>query len=90
MIRTQVQLTEEQARVLKNLASIRQVSVAELIRQSVDTLIRSSREIDAEERRRRAIAAAGRFHSGASDISAKHDEHLAEAFHSLGLTQFCR
>ena len=80
MIRTQVQLTEEQARVLKNLASIRQVSVAELIRQSVDTLIRSSREIDAEERRRRAIAAAGRFRSGASDISAKHDEYLVEAF----------
>jgi len=35
-------------------------------------------EIDIEERRRRAIAAAGRFHSGASDISTKHDEYLAE------------
>jgi hypothetical protein len=80
MIRTQVQLTEEQAQALKNLASARQVSIAELIRQGVDTLIRSSGEIDIEERRRRAIAAAGRFHSGASDISAKHDEYLAEAF----------
>ena len=80
MIRTQVQLTEEQAQALRNLASARQVSVAELIRQSVDTLIRSSGEINIEERRRRAIAAAGRFHSGASDISAKHDECLAEAF----------
>jgi hypothetical protein len=46
----------------------------------VDTLIQSSGAIDAEERRRRAIAATGRFHSGASDISAKHDENLAEAF----------
>jgi hypothetical protein len=80
MIRTQVQLTEEQVRVLKNLASARQVSVAELIRQSVDALIRSSGAIDVEERRRRAIDAAGRFHSGASDTSAKHDEYLAEAF----------
>jgi hypothetical protein len=80
MIRTQVQLTEEQAWALKNLASRRQVSVAELIRQSVDALVRSSREVDAEERRRRAIAAAGRFHSGASDISVKHDEYLVEAF----------
>ena len=79
MIRTQVQLTEEQAQALRNLASARQVSVAELIRQSVDALIQSSGEVDAEERRRRAIAAAGRFHSGASDISAKHDEYLAEA-----------
>jgi hypothetical protein len=80
MIRTQVQLTEEQARVLKNLASIRQVSVAELIRQSVGALIRSAGETGIEERRRRAMAAAGRFHSGASDISAKHDEYLVEAF----------
>jgi hypothetical protein len=39
----------------------------------------SSEEIDAEERRR-AIAAAGQFHSGASDISEKHDEYLVEAF----------
>ena len=80
MIRTQVQLTEEQVRALRNLASVRQMSVAELIRQSVDTLIRSSGEIDIKERRRRAIAAAGRFHSGASNISAKHDEYLAEVF----------
>jgi glycerol dehydrogenase-like iron-containing ADH family enzyme len=80
MIRTQVQLTEEQARALRDLASARQMSVAELIRQSVDTLIRSSGEVDIAERRRRAIAAAGRFHSGKSDISANHDEYLAEAF----------
>jgi hypothetical protein len=42
--------------------------------------IESSGEIDIEERRRRAIAAAGRFRSGASNVSAKHDEHLADAF----------
>ena len=35
-------------------------------------------EIDIEERRRQAIAVSGRFHSGASDISTKHDEYLAE------------
>jgi hypothetical protein len=40
-------------------------------------------EIDIEERRRRAIAAAGRFCSGALDISAKHDEYLvSEAYNS--------
>ncbi|MDY7041489.1 MAG: ribbon-helix-helix domain-containing protein, partial [Chloroflexota bacterium] len=80
MIRTQIQLTEEQAQALKDLASTRRISVAELIRQGVDALIRTSGEIDVEERRRRAVAAAGRFHSGVSDISARHDEYLAEAF----------
>jgi len=80
MIRTQIQLKEEQVRMLKELASARGVSMAELIRQSVDVLIQSSTGIDQEERRRRAIAAAGRFHSGKSDVSSEHDHYLAEAF----------
>lgn len=40
--------------------------------------IESSAEIDIGERRRRVIAVAGRFRSGVSDISVKHDEYLAE------------
>ena len=80
MVRTQVQLREEQVRALKKLASARGVSMAELIRQSVDALIRSSKGVDEAERRRRAIAAAGRFRSGASDVSSEHDRYLAEAF----------
>ena len=82
MIRTQIQLKEEQVRVLKKLAAARGVSMAELIRQSVDALIRSSTGIGIsdEERRRRAIAAAGRFRSGTSDVSSEHDRHLVEAF----------
>ena len=80
MPRAQVQLTEEQARALRDLASARRVSVAELIHQSVDTLIRSSGAIDVKERRRRAIAAAGQFHAGASDVSTEHDEYLVETF----------
>ena len=80
MIRTQVQLTEEQARALKTLAIARRSSVAELIRQSVDHLIRQSGTIDVAERRRRAITAAGRFRSGQSNISTEHDHYLAEAY----------
>lgn len=30
--------------------------------------------------RQRAVAAAGRFHSGYSDISDKHDEHLVTSY----------
>lgn len=80
MIRTQVQLTEEQARTLKTLAVERGSSVAELIRQSVDNFILQSTGVSADERRRRAIAAIGRYDSGRSDISTKHDEYLAEAY----------
>ena len=80
MIRTQIQLTEEQARRLKALAAERGTSVAELIRQGVDDLLRRAGGPDMEEIRRRAIAVAGRFRSGHSDISTNHDEYLAEAY----------
>jgi hypothetical protein len=82
MIRTQIQLTEEQTKTLKKIANKKHVSIAELIRQGVDTLIRSAGEISVEERKKRAITAAGRFRSGRKDISTKHDKYLTEAFRS--------
>lgn len=82
MIRTQVQLTEEQAESLKRLAAKRHLSLAELIRQGVDFVLRSSEGITSEERKRRAVSAAGAFRSGKRDLSTKHDEHLAEVFGS--------
>ncbi len=80
MVRTQIQLTEEQSRSLKSLAARRGVPVAELIRQSVDSYIRSSIGVDDQERRRRAIDAVGKFRSGQTDVSADHDRYLAEAY----------
>lgn len=35
---------------------------------------------DLTERRRRAIAAAGKFRSGAADLSSNHDRYLEEVF----------
>jgi Arc/MetJ-type ribon-helix-helix transcriptional regulator len=80
MIRTQVQLREEQMETLRQWASDRRVSIAELIRQAVDMLIRSSASIDEEERRQRAIAMVGQFRSGLSDVSSEHDRYLVEAY----------
>ena len=77
MIRTQIQITEHQARMLKELAQRRGVSMAELVRQAIDTLTEGD---DEAERWRRATAVIGRFHSGRSDISERHDDYLAEDF----------
>jgi hypothetical protein len=73
-------LTEDQARILKKIAHSRHLSVAELIRGAVDGLIKSGTAISIEERRKRALDAAGRFRSGKRDISRRHDEYLSEAF----------
>ncbi len=80
MVRTQIQLTEQQAKALKKLASSRHLPMAELIRQGVDAILISPVVPDAEEKRKRALAVAGRYRSGKRDISREHDKHLAEAF----------
>lgn len=77
MIRTQISLTAGQMESLRRVAAERGVSMAAVIRDAVDAVIDSG---DWPERRRRALAAAGRFSSGRTDVSAGHDEHLAEAF----------
>ncbi len=82
MVRTQIQLTEDQAQALKEMAADQHVSVAEIIRRSVDTVIRSSMGCSQDERWRRALAAAGRFHSSETDVSTNHDRYLAEAYES--------
>lgn len=81
MVRTQVQLTSEQADRLRKRSMREGVSVAELVRRAVDAFTRSEPPDDREVRMR-AIRAAGRFASGAHDVSARHDEALAEAYRS--------
>lgn len=79
MVRTQVQLTEEQARALKNLAEKRRVSMAELIRESVERLLKEQDERE-QEKWRRALSLVGAFSSGVSDVSANHGKYLDEAY----------
>ena len=78
MVRTQIQLTESQIRFLKKMANEYRVSMAELIRRSIDSFIKTSSIIDVEERKKRAIEASGRFRSGKNDISVDHDRYLTE------------
>jgi predicted DNA-binding protein len=66
-------LTEAQKRRLNDLARRRGISMAELIRQAVERILE-----DEDERWRRASSVVGRFRSGSSDISTRHDDYLAE------------
>lgn len=77
MVRTQIQLTEEQAKALKEIAAQRGVSMAELIRESVERIIE---EYERKEKWQKALAILGRYRSGLADVSANHDKYLAEDY----------
>ncbi len=79
MIRTQIQLTKEQAKKVKKIANSKGIAMAEVIREAVDEAIRSKAGTVSEERRARAIEIAGKFRSGKKDVSKRHDAYLAKA-----------
>jgi len=64
----------------KAVATAQGSSAAEVIRRAIDTVIQSPSMLDATEKRKRALEVVGKFRSGKSDISVKHDDYLAETF----------
>jgi Ribbon-helix-helix protein, copG family len=75
MVRTQIQLTESQAAALRRRASERGTSIAQLIREGIETALMLDKAADG---RNRALRAVGRFSSGKHDVSVQHDSYLAE------------
>ena len=79
MLRTQIQIEEDQIKWLRNKAKERGVSVSQLIREGVE-LYRKYEDRLPEDQKKKALAAIGRYASGVSDISEKHDDYLGQAF----------
>jgi len=74
MVRTQVLLSEHQHAVLRDLSRKTGQSLAELVRQAVQTMI-EQRDHSARER---AVALLGSFVADRTDVSQNHDRYLAE------------
>lgn len=81
MVRTQIQLTEQQARRLRAHARERGVSLAEVIRRCVEKGLAEETPSRAAlyERAARVV---GRFpdRRGARDVSSRHDRYLDETY----------
>ncbi len=88
LVRTMVQLTEEQLTALREMAKARNTSVAKLVRESVaQYIVIVEKASDREEKRRRALEFIEMmkkepFHDkdGATDVSVNHDKYLAEIY----------
>jgi hypothetical protein len=76
MVRAQIQLTENQLDSLIRLSTSSGRPVADLIRQAIELYLCKQHPADLEARIKRALGVAGKFSSGADDVSARHDYYL--------------
>ncbi|PXF57297.1 MAG: CopG family transcriptional regulator [Deltaproteobacteria bacterium] len=81
MVRTQIQLTEQQARLLRELSRTSSEPIAALIRRAVDQFL-ITRKPDRSALYRQASTIVGKYKAGVHDISIEHDRYLKEAFRS--------
>jgi hypothetical protein len=77
VVRTIVQLPDEQAAALERAARRRGISKAAVVREALGQLL-GPEEASGEEALRRALAAAGCLASGVPDLAERHDDYLAE------------
>ena len=80
MVRTQIRLTEQQAQKLKSMAAARGISVAELVRQRVDLLIKTAAEPMHQEMVQKLKELAGKYTTGITDLAENHDSYLEETW----------
>ena len=78
MVTRNIELTEEQDRLLEEVATDQGRTVSEVVREKMDEFLRAQAQPPQEELKRRAAALSGRFRSGLSDLSTEHDRYLEE------------
>lgn len=84
MVRTQIQLTNQQSKMLKSLAIKENVSSAELIHRSVDQYLRGKIYYDREVLKQKALNLVGKYASGQDDIATNHDAYLTDIYAEVG------
>jgi hypothetical protein len=81
MVRTQIQLTEEQAEKLREIAMKNRESIASLIRGAIDQFLLSSKT-DKASLYVQASSVIGKYKADKRDISVEHDKYLDEDYKS--------
>lgn len=81
MERTQIQITEEQLKKLKELSLNRNESMASLIRKAIDQFLLAG-NYDISALYRKAESVVGKYKTSKPDISVDHDRYLSEDFKS--------
>jgi len=83
MVRTQIQLTEEQYRQLRRWAARLGISLSEAVRRCVHERLNAERSVSGrKEMIREALAVLGNYEDpeGITSVASNHDRYLAEAY----------
>jgi hypothetical protein len=80
MIRTQIQLTEAQARKLRRAARSHGVSMAEMVRRCIEAGLGETAEQANHYVRAASVIGKFRDPEGALDVATDHDAYLDEAY----------
>jgi predicted DNA-binding ribbon-helix-helix protein len=79
MVRTQIQLTEEQAEKLREIAMKNRESIASLIRSAIDQFLLSGKD-DRSSLYAQARLVVGKYKTDKDDIAVEHDKYLNEDY----------
>lgn len=79
MVKTTLKFKDEMALRLKRLAERSDLTIQELIENTISSLVAEDGATHDPMVRRKAISAVGQFRSGNKDVSRKHDQYFAEA-----------
>ena len=82
MVRTQIQLTEEQTRKLKELSLSSNESIASLIRHAIDRYLLTGQPPSRGAKYQQALALVGKYQTEESDAAVEHDRYLEKSFGS--------
>lgn len=74
MIRTQIQLTPEQAKWLKQKAAELNISLSEIVRMNLDASMKQGGLSNQNDLRKKAMQAAGAL-KGSPNLAENHDQH---------------
>ena len=78
MKRTQILISEEQHKLLKDISSKKNISMAEAVRECITYYEKNKPIISEEKKHEKVLGMAGKYNSGLGDLAKNHDKYIEE------------
>lgn len=78
MKRTQILISEEQHKLLKGIASKKNISMAEAVRECITYYEKNKPVISDKKKHKKLLSMAGKYDSGLGDLAKNHDKYIEQ------------